>query len=214
MVARLTWSNDAILRGAGTGGRLGAVVDRSVRDVERVSSDVPIAGDPGVSQPSPGPAAPRATRMKHRKYGFAAGRLLKRTWIPIVIIAVVAAGGLTVGRLHGIFGSERRPAYADTKVNDNKPFDAKRITYEVFGPPGTVADIGYFDVDANPQRVEGAQLPWKLVLTTTKPTIVGNLVAQGNTDSIGCRILIGNEVKAEKVTNEVSAFTFCMLKSG
>lgn len=201
-------------RGVKTGGRSGAVVERSVRDVERASSDVTVAGDQGVSQPSPGPAASGTTRMKHRKWGFAAGRLLKRTWIPIVIIAVIAAGGLTVGRLHGIFGSEKRPAYADTKVNDNKPFDAKRITYEVFGPPGTVADIGYFDVDANPQRIEGAQLPWKLVLTTTKPTIVGNLVAQGNTDSIGCRILIGDEVKAEKVTNEVSAFTFCMLKSG
>ena len=204
------------------------MVERSVRDVERASSDAPIAGDQGVSPgsdrrvnffgrsrgSSTGPAAPGATRMQHRKWGFAAGRLLQRTWIPIVIVAVVAAGGLTVGRLHGIFGSEKRPAYADTKVNDNKPFDPKRVTYEVFGPPGTVADIGYFDVDANPQRVEGAQLPWKLVLTTTKPTIVGNLVAQGNTDSIGCRILIGNEVKAEKVTNEVSAFTFCMLKSG
>src|SRR5271168_629776 len=114
----------AIRMGRKTGGRLGAVVERSVRDVERASSDVPIAGDLGVSQASPGPAAPRATRMKHRKWGFAAGRLLKRTWIPIVIVAVIAAGGLTVGRLHGIFGSEKRPAYADTKVNDNKPFDA------------------------------------------------------------------------------------------
>lgn len=151
--------------------------------------------------------------MRHRKWGFASARLLKRVWIPLVILVVVVAGGLTVGRLHGIFGSEKRPAYGDTKVNDNKPFDPKRITYEVFGPPGTVADIGYFDVNAEPQRVEGAQLPWKIVLTTTKPTIVGNLVAQGNTDSIGCRILIGDDVKAEKVVNEVSAFTFCMLKS-
>ena len=88
--------------------------------------------------------------MRHRKWGFAAGRLLKRTWIPIVIVTVIVAGGLTVGRLHGIFGSERRPAYADTKINDNKPFEPKRITYEVFGAPGTVADISYFDTDANP----------------------------------------------------------------
>ena len=30
------------------------------------------------------------------------------------------------------------------------------MTYQVFGPPGTLADISYFDVDADPQRVEGA----------------------------------------------------------
>lgn len=32
-------------------------------------------------------------------------RVLKRLWIPLVIVAVVVAGGLTVSRLHGIFGS-------------------------------------------------------------------------------------------------------------
>ena len=190
------------------------MVERSVRDFERTSSDVTVAGDQVVSRSSTEPIASGATRMKHRKWGFAAGRLLKRTWISLVIVAVIAAGGLTVGRLHGIFGSEKRPAYADTKVNDSKPFEPKRITYEVFGPPGTVADIGYFDTDAEPQRVEGVHLPWKIVLTTTKPTIVGNLVAQGNTDSIGCRILIGDDVKADKVSNEVSAFVYCMLKAG
>ncbi|MGH3562738.1 MAG: MmpS family transport accessory protein, partial [Mycobacterium sp.] len=39
-------------------------------------------------------------------------------WIPLVILVVISAGGLTVSRLHGIFGSENRPAYADTKINE------------------------------------------------------------------------------------------------
>ena len=56
-----------------------------------------------------------------------------------------------MSRLHGIFGSEKRPSYADTKINDTKPFNPKHLTYEVFGPPGTVADISYFDVNADPQ---------------------------------------------------------------
>ena len=42
---------------------------------------------------------------------------------------------------------------------------------------------------------------------------MGNIVAQGDSDSIGCRIVVDGEVKAEKITNEVSAFTFCMLKA-
>jgi hypothetical protein len=38
-------------------------------------------------------------------------------------------------------------------------------------------------------------------------------VAQGDTASIGCRITVDGEVKAEKITHEVSAFTFCLLKA-
>jgi Mycobacterium membrane protein len=38
-------------------------------------------------------------------------------------------------------------------------------------------------------------------------------VAQGNSDSIGCRIVVDGVVKAEKVSNEVNAFTFCLVKS-
>jgi len=41
---------------------------------------------------------------------------------------------------------------------------------------------------------------------------VGNVIAQGDSDSIGCRILIDNVVKTEKITHEVSAFAFCLLK--
>lgn len=44
-------------------------------------------------------------------------------------------------------------------------------------------------------------------------TAMGNISAQGNTDSIGCRILVGDEVKDEKVRTGVSAFTFCQLKA-
>jgi hypothetical protein len=42
---------------------------------------------------------------------------------------------------------------------------------------------------------------------------MGNITAQGDTDSIGCRIIVGDKVKDEKVQNGVSAFTFCQLKA-
>ena len=139
--------------------------------------------------------------------------LLRRLWIPLLVLVVIGAGGFTVSRLHGIFGSEKRPSYADTKINDTKPFNPKHLTYEVFGPPGTVATISYFDVDAEPRDVVGASLPWSLRFEITKATAVGSVVAQGNGDSIGCRIIVDDEVKAERISNQVNALTFCLLKS-
>ena len=43
--------------------------------------------------------------------------------------------------------------------------------------------------------------------------VIGSIAAQGNSDSIGCRILVDGVVKDEKVTHEVSAFTSCLLKA-
>lgn len=42
---------------------------------------------------------------------------------------------------------------------------------------------------------------------------MGNIVAQGNSNTIGCRIVVDGVVKAEKVTHEVNAFTYCVLKA-
>jgi hypothetical protein len=139
-------------------------------------------------------------------------RVLERAWIPLVIVVVMGLGGFTVWRIHGIFGSEKRPAYSDSASDDTKPFNPKRLTYEVFGAPGTVADISYFDVNADPQRVDGAQLPWTLKLTTKAAAVMGNIVAQGNSNTIGCRIIVDGVVKAEKISHEVNAFTYCVLK--
>jgi hypothetical protein len=128
------------------------------------------------------------------------------------VLVVIGAGGFTVSRLHGIFGSERRPSYADTQVNDTKPFNPKRLTYEIFGSPGSVATISYFDIDGEPRFIHGASLPWSLQFAITSTT-VGSVVAQSDGDSIGCRILVDDEVKAEKVSTEVNAFTSCLLKA-
>ncbi|OBG50065.1 MULTISPECIES: MmpS family protein [Mycobacterium] len=138
-------------------------------------------------------------------------RALKHLWIPLVIIAVVAAGGLTVSRLHGIFGSEKRPSYADTRQQDTKPFNPKHVKYEVFGPPGATADISYFDANGEPNHINGIHLPWSFDIATTLPSIVGNVVAQGDSDTLGCRIVVDGVVKAERISHELNAFTYCVL---
>jgi nitrate reductase NapE component len=136
--------------------------------------------------------------------GISIFRVLERVWIPLVIVVVIGLGGFTVWRIHGIFGSERRPAYSDSATDDSKPFNPKRITYEVYGPPGSTADISYFDTNADPQHVDGAKLPWTLKLTTKAASVVGN--------TLGCRIIVDDVVKAEHVSHEVNAFTYCVLK--
>src|SRR6202048_3062276 len=129
--------------------------------------------------------------------GFTIFGVLRRLWIPLVILLVIVAGGLTVSRLHGIFGSEIRPSYAGSNINESRPFNPKHLRYEIFGPPGTVADISYFNVDADPQLVKRASLPWSVEFAFSKSAVMGNIVAQGDSDSLGCRIVVDGEVKAE-----------------
>ena len=139
--------------------------------------------------------------------------VLKRLWIPLLILVVLVAGGFTVMRLHRVFGSEVRPVYADTEAAERKPYDPKQLVYEVFGPPGTVANISYFDSAAEPRFIEKASLPWSLTFPITETTAMVNVIAQGDSDSIGCRIIVDDEVKAERIDGGESAFTYCLLKS-
>ncbi|BBZ68355.1 hypothetical protein MINS_37840 [Mycolicibacterium insubricum] len=133
--------------------------------------------------------------------------------MPLVIVLVLVAGGFTVARLHGVFGSAKRPSYADTPIADSKSFDPKRLTYEVFGPPGTVAMISYFDGDGEPQTLRGVKLPWTETFTIAQTTAVGSLMAQSDGDTIGCRITVNDQVKSERMTHQPSALTYCLLKA-
>ena len=137
----------------------------------------------------------------------------KRLWIPLLIILVVCVGGFTVYRLHGVFGTDNRLAYSDTETEERKPYDPKQLVYEVFGPPGTVANISYFDAESDPQYIKGVALPWTMKFPMGTATATANIIAQGDSDSIGCRILVDDEVKSERIRDGVSALTFCALKA-
>ena len=140
--------------------------------------------------------------------------VLKRGWIPLLIVVVVAIGGFTVDRVRGVFGSNSEITSAGSGLaNDAAPFNPKRVTYEIFGSDGTVATINYLDLDAQPQEVKGASLPWSITLTTTAPASNANIVAQGDSDTIGCRITVDGKVKDEKTSDGVNAQTFCLVKS-
>ena len=138
--------------------------------------------------------------------------LAKKIWIPLVIVLVVAVAGFTVHRVRTFFGADGIIVTPKVFADDPEPFDPKVVKYEIFGS-GSYADINYLDLDAKPQRIDGAGLPWSLTLQTTAPSAAPNIVAQGDGSSITCRITVDDEIKDERTSNGLNAQTFCFVKS-
>ena len=139
--------------------------------------------------------------------------VIKRGWIPLVVVILVAVAGFAVYRLHGVFGVRGATSAIGARADDVKPFNPKQVTLEVFGPAGSVADINYLDVDAAPQRVDGMRLPWAYSVATTAPAVSVNVVAQGDGENIGCRITVNGDVKAQRTVAGIHPQTFCQVKS-
>jgi flagellar basal body-associated protein FliL len=137
----------------------------------------------------------------------------KKIWIVLVIVVVVAVAGFCVMRLRGVFGYHDNRPITSGNANDIKPFNPKHVIYEVYGPPGTIANINYLDINAQPQKVSNVPLPWTLSVITTLPSVSVNVVAQADTDQIGCRIIVNDVVKDERSANGMNAQTFCIVKS-
>ena len=129
------------------------------------------------------------------------------------MVVVIAAAGFAVTRIRGIFGSHQLPTYAGSMSDDSHKSDPKRVVYEIFGPPGATADINFIDDEGETNQVNDAPLPWSHEIVTTAPSMMGNIVAQGSSDFIGCRITSDGEVKDERTVNQVSAYVYCIVKS-
>ena len=156
-------------------------------------------------------AAPKKTR---RSPGYWLVKGLRRAWMPLVIALVLVVAAFAVDRLHGVFGKSELTRPGSGLASDPAPFNPKKVTYEIFGPPGTVATVNYLDLDAEPQIARDVSLPWTLELSTTAPAAAANIVAQGDSDTISCRITVDGVVKDEKTSTGVNAQTFCLVKSG
>ena len=139
------------------------------------------------------------------------GRWLKRVWIPLVLVVVLAVSGLVVSRLHKMFASADLNANAGAGI-EIVQFNPKILVYDVYGTPGTTAQISYFDPDANVHLLN-APLPWSITLSTTLPSVSANLMAQADSNEIGCRVTVNGTVREEKTANGINAQTYCLVKS-
>ena len=141
------------------------------------------------------------------------GNLIRRRWTVIVAVLVVAVVAFSVHRLHAIFGSDNTVSRPSADALENTGYNPKRVLFEVFGSPGSVATINYLDEHAQPQRVDDVALPWSQTLTTDDPTLYADLRAQGDGATIGCRIAVNGIVKDERSTENVNGYIACLDKS-
>lgn len=139
--------------------------------------------------------------------------LFKRVWVPLVVVAAMVSGAIAVSRLRGEFGSEKIFSATASSAEPLEPFHIKWVTYEVYGPSGTTGSVSYLNKDAQPERADFASLPWHHAISTTVPAVIASVVAQGNSDNIGCRITVNGEVKDVRSADGHHAQTSCLVKA-
>ena len=138
---------------------------------------------------------------------------LRSWWIPVLLlVVVVSVSVLGVIRLHKVFGSQDLNANAGAGIKIVQ-FNPKVVKYEVDGPPGSTANINYWDADANTHQVNAAPLPWSYTISTTLPAVSANIMAQTDGSNIGCRIFVDGELREHQNAEGHNAQTFCLVKS-
>lgn len=140
-------------------------------------------------------------------------RVLRRFWIPVVLVAVLAISGFTMNRMHGIFGTHINTDPGQAAGDDIVEFNPKHVVYEIDGPSGTSGHVSYLDAQAQPHTEDFGSLPWRHEVVTTLPTVFANVVAQGNSESITCRILVDGEVRDHQTVTTHNAQAFCLEKA-
>lgn len=139
-------------------------------------------------------------------------KLLHRNWVTLTVLAIVAVAALTVGRLHGIFGSGDVNAGRGDR-DDSTNIIVKNVVYEVFGPAASHGQVNYLDEQAQPRRAEFGSLPWSFTISTTLTSVLASVVAQGDADTIGCRIIVDGTVVVERSVDTEAAQTYCLVKA-
>jgi hypothetical protein len=140
-------------------------------------------------------------------------RLLKKAWMPLLLVVVVAVGAYAVVRVRDTLAQHQNTSAAGNG-DDTKPFNPKHITYEVTGAGGS-ADLDYLDENGQPHRVDAAALPWSFTIVTTLPSMSANIVAQGDpgVSDLRCRVVVDGQVRDDRSTDEYQPFIYCLVKS-
>lgn len=140
-------------------------------------------------------------------------RVLKRFWIPLTLVVVLALGAYVIVRIRDSAGAHPANTAEGSGITEN--FNPKHITYEITGAGGT-ANLNYLDENGQPHLVENAPLPWSFTIVTTLPSMSANIMAQGdrNVSGLGCRVTVDGEVRDDRTSEDlVKPFIYCLVKS-
>jgi Mycobacterium membrane protein len=141
--------------------------------------------------------------------------IVKRAWMPLLLVVVIALGAYAVVRIRDTFGATA-VASGEGNADNTKPFNPKHITYEITGAPGGSVDVDYLDENGQPHRVDAAPMPWSYTIVTTLPSMSANVVAQGTrtaVDALRCRVIVDGQVRDDRHSDDYQPFIYCLVKS-
>ncbi|MEO6794136.1 MAG: MmpS family transport accessory protein [Mycobacterium sp.] len=140
-------------------------------------------------------------------------RVLKRFWIPLLLVVVVALGGYAIVRIRASTGHQGPNLAEGSGITEN--FNPKHIRYEVTGSGGTV-NLNYLDENGQPHLIENTALPWSFTIVTTLPSMSANILAQGDRDVRGlrCQVTVDGVVRDDRGSDDtIKPFIYCLVKS-
>lgn len=138
---------------------------------------------------------------------------LKRFWVVVVVLVALVAAGAVVGRLRTFFDTDQPLTPSAGHADAIAAFNTKTVTYEIVGPPTATGRVSYLDVNGKTLEAGFTSLPWSVTVVTTDPGMLANVVAQGDADGLGCRILVNDKVANENHAAGRDAQVFCLDKA-
>jgi hypothetical protein len=138
---------------------------------------------------------------------------LKRFWVVLMVVVALAGATAVVIRLRSFFDSDKPYIAASEPADVIRPINTKTVTYEITGPPNASGRVSYLDVNGKTIEAGFSSLPWSATVSTTDPGMLANVVAQGDSAALGCRILVNDKLVSEDQTEGRNAQAFCLDKA-
>ena len=124
----------------------------------------------------------------------------------------LSVSALAVTRLHKVFGIAGPQRELGSR-NQDRAVQPQSGEVRDRRAARQLANINYWDADANTHQVNDAPLPWSYTISTTLPAVSANIMAQTDAGYIGCRITVDGELREHRSADGHNAQTFCLVKS-
>lgn len=139
--------------------------------------------------------------------------MLGRSWVAVVAAAALVLGGIAVIELRGVFGSEAIFSATGSSAEPLPQSTIKYVRYEIVGPTDARGSLSYLNAHDVPEQVSFDHLPWTYTISTTSPSVIASVVAQGDTDTLRCRITVNGKLTAQQSSSGHHAQVSCLVKA-